>query len=138
MSENMQSVLLVLAVAGIGISLAIAIRKADERRIREAIESRRGKVVEIVKRWFWMKYGNRSQRAYEVTYITPHGKRVMATCLTSMWSGVYWVSEHPPGGFEIPGESIGPAEPIVCLQCGARIPAQKECCPQCGWSYQGN
>jgi hypothetical protein len=28
------------------------------------------------------------------------------------------------------------AEVIECLECGARIEAEQQSCPQCGWSYR--
>jgi hypothetical protein len=68
--------------------------KLDRDRIRENIESHGGKVIEIVRTW---GFRERYNRAYEVFYITASGQRVKASCKTSMWSGVYWVNDHPPG-----------------------------------------
>jgi predicted RNA-binding Zn-ribbon protein involved in translation (DUF1610 family) len=34
-----------------------------------------------------------------------------------------------------PAEALPSAEPIDCLQCGARIKAGQSKCPKCGWSY---
>ena len=65
----------------------------DRDRIRVNIEEHGGKVIEIGKVWDWR--GN--DRTYEVTYMTASGKRVYATCRTSMGRGVYWVDQRPPG-----------------------------------------
>jgi hypothetical protein len=121
--------------------------KFDRDRIRENIEGHGGKVIEILKIWQW---GNRYDRAYDVSYTTARGKHINATCRTSMWRGVYWVNDRPPGLFsdqseaDVPSmnyvaeEPSGSAEPIQCLGCGAMIPASKVRCPQCGWSYKAS
>ena len=67
----------------------------DRQRIRDHIESHGGKVIEMVRDWF--AWGSRSARTYDVTYVTSKGERITATCMTSMMSGVQWVSDKPPG-----------------------------------------
>ena len=117
--------------------------KFDRDRIQENVEEHGGKVIEILKVWEW---GSRYDRSYDVSYMTASGRRVNATCRTSMWRGVYWVNQRPPGldsgEPDIPSTSYvaeeppGSAEPIQCLGCGATIAAGNVSCPQCGWSYR--
>jgi hypothetical protein len=77
------------------IFMLFAIPKFDRQRIREHVEANGGKVVDIAGRWFG-RVGGRS-RTYDVTYKTRHGKSITATCVTSMMSGVHWVSGRLPG-----------------------------------------
>jgi hypothetical protein len=61
--------------------------------------------------------------------------------MTSMFRGVQWVSDRPPGSSmetSEEAEEFAPAEAIECIACGATIPAGKTRCPHCGWSYKGN
>jgi hypothetical protein len=133
-----------MGAVGLFIPLAIFIRlwagRLDRQRIAEHIEKSGGEVSDITwnpfgKGWF----GTKNERIYEVTYRTRSGRKVEATCKTSMFSGVYWTSEAPPGdseeaaGFE--GESAQP-EAIECPQCGATIPPNRTRCAKCGWSYK--
>ncbi len=116
----------------------------DRERIRKNVEDHGGKVIEILGVW---SFGNRYDRTYEVSYVTAQDRRVKATCKTSMWNGVYWVSDRPPGVASdddpadgssmnyVKEEPSGPAEPIQCLGCGNMISADQQRCPQCGWSY---
>lgn len=119
--------------------------KLDRDRIRENIEEHGGKVIEISKVWEW---GRRYERSYDVSYLTARGRRVDATCRTSMWNGVDWINTHPPG-FDSGGPDMSsmdyvteepsePVEPVQCLSCGAMIPTNKESCLQCGWSYRAH
>jgi len=117
----------------------------DGDRIRENVEEHGGKVIEISRTWEWI---NHYDRKYDVSYLTARGKRVTATCRTSMWRGVYWIHDRPPGLFSDEGVADDPsmdydaressiaAEPIQCLDCGATIPASQTSCPKCGWSYR--
>jgi hypothetical protein len=138
------SVLYVIVLVAIAIFAFVVTPKLDRDRIREHIEGHGGKVIEILRVWGW---GSRYDRAYKVSYATARGKRVTATCRTSMWRGVYWVNDRPPGLLAGENESDessmsyvagepGPPEPVQCLSCGATIPANKVSCPQCGWSYR--
>ena len=34
-----------------------------------------------------------------------------------------------------PSEDLSSAEPIQCLECGAKIDAGESQCPKCGWTY---
>lgn len=140
------SILYVVFLVAIALCAFAVTSKFDRDRIRENIEEHGGKVIEISRVWWWS--GSRYDRCYDVTYLTARGRRVCATCRTSMWRGVYWVNDRPPGLFSDEGapdellldydarESSVAAEPIQCLGCGATIPARKATCPQCGWSYQ--
>ena len=121
------------------IFLTVGMPRYDRDRIREQVEAHGGKVIEILSRWFGS--GSRYGRTYDVTYETRHGKRVTATCVTSMMRGVQWLSDRPPGSdmetSEVAGGS-GRSEAIDCMACGAKIPARETRCPHCGWSYKGN
>ena len=70
--------------------------RLDRNRIREHVESNGGHVIEILRVWFG-GFGGRSARTYEVTYSTRQGERITAKCITSMTSGVQWVTNRPPG-----------------------------------------
>ncbi len=139
------SVLYIVFLIAIVIFAFVITPKFDRDRIRENIEDHGGKAIEILRVWTW---ASRNERTYDVSYTTARGKRVNATCRTSMWRGVYWVNDRPPGLFSDPSEPEVPLmnydaeepsrspEPIQCLGCGATIPTSKVSCPQCGWSYR--
>jgi hypothetical protein len=135
--SDLSSVFYLALIAAIGIFALVVSPKLDRNRIRENIEEHGGKVLEISKVWEWTRHYD---RCYEVSYLTPRGKSVNATCRTNMWRGVYWINDRPPGLFS--GDSVlsegpsGTAEPIQCLDCGTTIPANKPSCPRCGWSYR--
>ena len=62
----------------------------DRDRIREYVESRGGRVLEV--RWApfgpgW--FGEKSDRIYSVRYLDSSGNEHDAHCKTSMWTGVY-------------------------------------------------
>jgi len=136
------SFLVILFAVVILIVSLVLTPKFDRKRIRENVEAHGGKVIEISQRWGW---GNGYDRAYEVSFMA-RGKRVTATCRTSVWRGVYWVNKRPPGfdsemtvaGSFAGEEPRGPAEPIRCLNCGSMIPKDQIRCPQCGWSYKSS
>jgi len=135
MDTVLSIVLIVVVIAFVVIYLRVA-HSLDRDRIREHVERSGGKVIAIERNPFgkgW--FGSGGERIYEVRYTTRHGKSIEATCKTSMFSGVYWTSDHPPESF---GHDVSdvPAEPITCLSCGTRIPARDSRCPKCGWSYQ--
>ncbi len=117
--------------------------KLDRDRIRENIEGHGGTVIGILKAW---GFGSRHDRAYEVTYMTASGQRVKATCRTSMWNGVYWINDRPPGfdsemavASSLADEKPQiPAAPIRCFDCGSIIPKDQTRCPQCGWGYNSS
>jgi ribosomal protein L40E len=144
------------ALAVLLIILALVARlysgRFDRERIRKQVESRGGKVLDISWNPFaggW--WGPRNVRHYEVTYRTHHGGVISAVCATS-GSTIYW--RDVPPGFEdhdhrtraasagnlspedLAQSSATPAETIVCLRCGAKIPARATHCSKCGWSYQ--
>jgi hypothetical protein len=77
----------------------------DRQRIQAYLETRGGTVLDIKSRWFgpgW--FGNRGS-TYDVTYRTPQGRTVSATCTTGVFLGVYWTSEVLPAGSEDPVNS---------------------------------
>jgi ribosomal protein L40E len=133
MSDLYRVLLLFLAVAAVIVPLFVG-RKLDRRRIHEHVEANGGKVIDVARRWFGGRGGGRYMNAYDVTYKSRDGKRVTATCITSMTRGVYWISDRPPDGMET-SEEAEAADPTDCLQCGAKIPPGKTRCPRCGWSY---
>jgi len=134
------SVLYLVALAAIVIFAFVITPKLDRDRIRENIEDHGGKVIEILREW---GRGTSYGRAYAVSYLTGRGKRMEASCRTSMWSGVDWINDRAPGLRADENESdesyfadeTGRSESIQCLDCGSTIPANKVSCPQCGWSY---
>lgn len=78
--------------------LALVIRLAsgswDRDRIRQYIDQRGGQVVDIQwapfgRGWF----GEKGDRIYEVQYKDADGIQHLATCKTSMWTGVYWTED---------------------------------------------
>jgi hypothetical protein len=93
-SDSGPLLFIVLWIAGIATLVFVLIPKADRKRIREHVDSHGGKVIEILSDWFGA--GGRSARAYDVTYISRNGQRVTAKCITSMTSGVQWLSDKPP------------------------------------------
>ncbi|HKF21894.1 MAG TPA: hypothetical protein VKE93_10010 [Candidatus Angelobacter sp.] len=113
----------------------------DRERIRDQVGRSGGKLISIKWSPFGKGWWGSIDRIYDVRYTSRHGKPVEASCKTSMFSSVYWASDHPPEGFgytvsDEPAEPNTPAEPISCLSCGASIPARDRRCPKCGWSYQ--
>lgn len=135
------SVLYLVALAAIVIFAFVITPKLDRDRIRENIEDHGGKVIEILRKWGG---GTRYGRAYAVSYLTRRGKRMKASCRTSMWGGVSWINDRAPGlradenesDESYFGDEPGPSESIECLGCGSTIAANKVSCPHCGWSYQ--
>ncbi len=124
---------------GIAIVLVVSFvaNKLDEDRIREHIVENGGKVVEILRAW---GAGSRSERAYDVTYMTRQGERVKARCRTNMWKGVLWINDRPPGTLagDSPANEVSSdkAELFQCLNCHNIIPSGIARCPQCGWRYK--
>lgn len=125
-----------MIMVAIGLALRLFAGQLDRQRIREQIEGRGGKLLDIS--WNpWGKgwLGSANERIYEVQYRRPDGKIIAATCKTSMWSGVYWTSDAAPSDFlesPFPGTT---SESMQCLACGAAIPASQSRCAKCGWSY---
>lgn len=132
----------VVSASAFAVLILFVIPKLDRQRIREQIETHGGKVIEILRDWF--AWGRGSARHYDVTYVTRSGERITATCMTSMMSGVQWVSNRPPGSdmrAAAAVEEMEPSketEPIDCIQCGAKMPAGEVRCTQCGWSYKSS
>ena len=126
-------------IAAIVLFVFVVIPRMDRQRIREHIDSHGGKVIKILSDWF--AASGRSARTYEVTYLARNGERITAKCITSMTSDVQWISDRPPGSDRATpevAEESGRSEAVDCIECGANIPAEKTCCPHCGWSYKGN
>jgi len=122
-------------VIALVIFLMVAMPRYDRQRIREQVEAHGGKVIEISSRWFGV--GSRYGRTYDVRYETRHGRHVHAACVTSMMSGIQWLSDNPPGSdMETSETAEGRPEAINCIACGAKIPAREARCPRCGWSYE--
>lgn len=73
----------------------IGARSMDKDRIRSYIEECGGRVVSINwapfgRGWF----GEKNDRIYEVVYYDREGKQHMASCKTSLFSGVYWTEDR--------------------------------------------
>lgn len=88
----------------------------DRSRIESYIQSQGGRVVSISwapfgKGWF----GEKSDRIYEVVYYDRDGHQHLATCKTSMFTGVYFTDDriaHRKARWEdsVPSE---PSEPLI-------------------------
>ena len=109
--------------------------KLDHRRITENVIENGGEVLRIALHSS-SRIGNRSDKVYDVAFKTRAGKRITTLCMTSVSSGVIWISDKPPeNGVEI-SDGPEPIESTNCLQCGAKISPDVSHCPQCGWSYK--
>jgi hypothetical protein len=93
-TSNIGPILFALWIAVIALFAFVVIPKMDRQRIREHIDSHGGKVIEILSDWF--SASGRSARTYDVTYMNRNGQRVTAKCITSMTSGVQWLTDKPP------------------------------------------
>jgi len=71
-------------------------RKYDRERIRKNVEAGGGRIISIDVHSMWAR-GTRNDRAYDVTYTTSDGRQMTALCYTSRYTGVYWVTNRPPG-----------------------------------------
>jgi hypothetical protein len=130
-SDSWATTLIGLVIISLSVVGRLYSGRFDRERIRKQVESRGGKVVDISWNPFaggW--WGPRNVRHYDVTYRTHRGAVISAVCATNR-STIYW-RDIPPGF-----EDQDPAEAIVCVRCGAKIPARATHCSKCGWSYQG-
>jgi hypothetical protein len=89
----------ILAFVVVGIVLWVAAMSFDKDRIRDYIQSRGGRVISIDwapfgKGWF----GEKSDRIYEVVYYDAEGLQHLATCKTSLFTGVYWTEDRVSHG----------------------------------------
>jgi|GEM_PF-2947004 hypothetical protein len=109
--------------------------KLDQRRITENVIENGGEVICITLH-SPSRIGIRaSDKVYDVAFKTPSGKHIITMCMTSVSSGVIWISDKlPESGIEI-SEGLQPTESINCLQCGAKMSPEATNCSQCGWSY---
>jgi hypothetical protein len=129
--NNWQIIGAIVFIIAIAVFKLILLPEWDRERIAESIETGGGKVIDIERRRLG-GVGGRYMRTFDVTYITRHGKRLEATCITNITRGVIWISDRAPGN-----DARSEREPIECLECEARIPVGKVRCPHCGWSYEG-
>ena len=106
MDNNLLPIVFGLLVMGVAIAYSFYARKQDRVRISEQIESQGGKVIEIIKHWGG-GFGGKYQRAYDVSYITSRGMHIKAMCLTSIGSGVCWVTDRPPS------EGVPPSDDVL-------------------------
>jgi hypothetical protein len=90
----------VAIVVAIGLALAIRLFAGtlDHDRIRQYVQQRGGSVRSIQwspfgRGWF----GDKHHRIYEVSYDDADGYPHVATCKTSLWSGVYWTEDQVVG-----------------------------------------
>jgi hypothetical protein len=107
-----------LAFIAVAIVLRLAAGALDRDRIARYIAERGGRVISISwapfgRGWF----GEQNARIYEVVYYDREGKQHLATCKTSMWSGVYWTEDrvtHSKAGWfaGLPRENR-PGQPLI-------------------------
>src|SRR5579884_1120348 len=95
--SDIPTIVLLAAGCSVVIGSWVLIPKYDHKHIRENVEAHGGRVIEILRAW---GSGSRYERAYEVSYMTAQGERIKATCRTSIWDGVYWINDRPPGAVE--------------------------------------
>jgi hypothetical protein len=91
--SDVPTIVLFVVCGSVVIGSWVLMPKYDHERIRENVEAHGGRVIEILRVW---SISSRD-RAYEVSYMTAQGERIKATCRTSMWNGVYWINDRPPG-----------------------------------------
>ncbi|MGB9122768.1 MAG: hypothetical protein WCE73_19285 [Candidatus Angelobacter sp.] len=93
--SNLSAILFAVWMGALLVLVLFVWPKMDRQRIREHVEAHGGKVIDIDR--VWLRATGRYGRTYDVTYITRNGERITAKCITSMTSGVQWVSNSPPG-----------------------------------------
>jgi hypothetical protein len=93
MSSSLFLLLFALAILIWGQTLG---RKYDRERIRKNVEAGGGRIISIQVHSLWAR-GTRYDRSYDVTYITSNGQQITALCYTSRYTGVYWITNLPPG-----------------------------------------
>lgn len=90
----------------------------DEKRVRDYIQERGGRIVSIHwspfgKGWF----GEKNDRIYEVVFYDDKGEQHFATCKTSMMSGVYWtedrVTHAKPSWIDEAPQFNEPGDPVI-------------------------
>jgi hypothetical protein len=89
----------ILAFLVVGILVWVAATSFDKDRIRAYIQDRDGRIISIDwapfgKGWF----GEKSDRIYEVVYYDAKGLQHLATCKTSLFTGVYWTEDRVSHG----------------------------------------
>src|SRR5882762_10257645 len=94
--DNLAFVVQMVVLVGVAIMVSKYIDRLDHERIREHVENNGGKVLKITTQYLGGWRGSRD-RACLVTYRTQHGKTITASCRTSMFRGVYWITDLPPG-----------------------------------------
>src|SRR5262245_51004336 len=88
----------IVVVLGIALAVRLLAGTLDHDRIRTYVQQRGGSVRSIQwspfgRGWF----GDKHHRIYEVAYDDADGFPHVATCKTSLWSGVYWTEDQIVG-----------------------------------------
>ena len=103
-------------IAIVGIRLAAG--AMDKDRIADYIRQRGGRVFSISWAPFgtgW--FGEKNARIYEVVYYDAEGNQHMATCKTSLLSGVYWtedrISHRKANWYDRLPEKNRPGQPLI-------------------------
>lgn len=104
MSGTVLLVVFAIVVLALGIRLLAGL--VDKDRIRSYVAQRGGRVVDI--RWApfgrgW--FGEKNDRIYEVEYKDAEGTLHLATCKTSLWSGVYWTEDRSVRAISPPNDT---------------------------------
>lgn len=89
----------ILAFLVVGIVIWVAAMSFDKDRIRDYIQGRGGRVISID----WAPFGKgwigeKSDRIYEVADYDAEGLQHLATCKTSLFTGVYWTEDRVSHG----------------------------------------
>src|SRR5947209_19467811 len=113
--SNQSAILFVVWMVALLVLVMFVWPRMDRQRIRENVEGPGGKVIDIDS--VWLRAAGRYGRTYDVTYTSRQGRRITATCMTSIMRGVQWVSDRPPGSDRFTPEAVkesGPSEAIDC------------------------
>lgn len=91
----MESLILFLAVIGVGLAIRLYAGSRDAERVRAYVAERGGQLLSSTwtpfgRGWF----GDKSDRIYEVRYLDDDGNEHLASCKTSMFSGVYFTEDN--------------------------------------------
>lgn len=92
---HMDDYLFFLAAICVVIAIRVYAGSKDAGRVRAYVEERGGQLLSSTwtpfgKGWF----GDKSDRIYEVRYLDQEGNEHLASCKTSMFSGVYFTEDN--------------------------------------------
>jgi Mg2+/citrate symporter len=83
--SNLSAIFFVVWMVALLVLVMFVWPKMDRQRIREHVEAHGGKVIEMESVWF--RAAGRYGRTYDVTYTSRQGRRITASCMTSIMRG---------------------------------------------------